>query len=99
MGLQSWKHDAYIFSGTISDDNSSILQTTPCVFIHACLYVDDFIFYSTSQAEEELFQTTSAKYLQIDSMGGVNYCLGIAFNWTYHDAGHISVHLQLSHFT
>ncbi len=43
------------------------------------VYVDDFVFYSTDPAEEELFQTELAKYITVDFMGDVDYFLGTAF--------------------
>jgi len=63
------------------------------------LYVDDFVFYSTSQAEEDLFQKLFQAKLTVDFMGDVEYFLGTAFTWIRHDNDHLSVHLSQSAFT
>ena len=58
-----------------------------------------FFFYSTSLAEEELFQRMLAKHIQVDFMGDVEYFLGTAFTFLRHFDGNLSVHLSQSAFT
>ena len=84
-----------------SDPASTSLpyDSTTRATINIGLYVDDFVFYSTSQAEEDLFQKLFQAKLQVDFMGDVDYFLGTAFTWTRRDDGHLSVHLCQSAFT
>ena len=63
------------------------------------MYVDDFVFYSSDPAEEELFKQELAKRIKVDFMGDVDYFLGTAFTWLRHDTGHISVHMAQTAFT
>ena len=67
--------------------------------IHIGLYVDDFVFYSKSDAEEELFRQVFQSQVNVDFMGDVDYFLGSAFLWKRHDDGNISVHMSQSAFT
>ena len=67
--------------------------------LHIGLYVDDFVFYSTSDAEEELFRQVLQSQVTVDFMGDVDYFLGSAFLWKRHSNGHVSVHLSQSAFT
>ena len=71
----------------------------PRATINVGLYVDDFVFYSTDQAEEDLFQKLFQNRLTVDFMGDVDYFLGTAFTWVQDDNGHLSVHLCQSAFT
>ena len=63
------------------------------------VYVDDFVFYSTDPAEDELFETELAKHINVDFMGDMDYFLGTAFQWKRLDHGHISVHFTQTAFT
>ncbi|KAL7459292.1 hypothetical protein ACHAWC_010958 [Mediolabrus comicus] len=67
--------------------------------IHIGVYVDDFVFYSTNDAEEELFRQVLQSRVTVDFMGDVDYFLGSAFLWQRHSNGHVSVHLSQSAFT
>lgn len=67
--------------------------------IHIGVYVDDFVFYSTNDAEEELFRQVLQSQITVDFMGDVDYFLGSAFLWQRHSNGHVSVHLSQSAFT
>lgn len=101
MGLKASPHDPCLFSGILqpsTSQNDIILPPSRSV-IHVGLYVDDFVFYSISPAEEELFKQLFAQHIQVDFMGDVDYFLGTAFTWKQHDSGHLSVHLCQSAFT
>jgi hypothetical protein len=67
--------------------------------IHIGVYVDDFVFYSTNDAEEDLFRQVLQSQITVDFMGDVDYFLGSAFLWQRHSNGHVSVHLSQSAFT
>jgi len=67
--------------------------------IHVGIYVDDFVFYSTSDEEEELFRQSLQSKVTVDFMGDVDYFLGSAFLWKRHANGHVSVHMSQSAFT
>ena len=99
MGLVASAHDPCLFSGILHDPDGTIPSTTPRASIDIGLYVDDFVFYSTNSAEEDLFQSEFQKSLQVDFMGDVDYFLGTAFTWSRHHDGHLSVHLSQSAFT
>ena len=49
--------------------------------IHVGLYVDDFVFYSTDPAEEELFRSLFSSKITVDFMGDVDYFLDWFFFW------------------
>ena len=67
--------------------------------VHVGIYVDDFVFYSTSDEEEELFRQSLQSKVTVDFMGDVDYFLGSAFLWKRHEDGHVSVHMSQSAFT
>ena len=96
MGLTPSPHDPCLYSGIINTDQQVSSPRQP---IHIGLYVDDFVYYSTSDAEESLFQSVLSSKLTVDFMGDVDYFLGTAFTWTKHTDDHLSVHLSQSAFT
>ena len=67
--------------------------------IRVCVYVDNFIFYSTDPVEEELFRTELAKHITVDFMGDVDYFLGTTFHWKGLPEDHVSVHMTQTAFT
>ena len=67
--------------------------------LYVGIYVDNFVFYSTDPAKEELFCSEIAKEIKVDFMGNVDYFRGDAFTWFRLTNGHLSVHLALSAFT
>ena len=99
MGLVASKHDPCLFSGIISDPESSIPLTTERTSLDVGLYMDDVVFYSTSSAEDDLFQRMLAKHIQVDFMGDVEYFLGTAFTFLRHFDGNLSVYLSQSALT
>ena len=107
MGLKASPHDPCLFSGIISNTSVSSSDATATSIplpderttIHIGLYVDDFVFFSASQQEEDLFKAIFASKLKVDFMGAVDFFLGTAFTWSTQDDGEISVHLCQSAFT
>ena len=67
--------------------------------LHVGLYAEDFLFYSSDTAQEELFKTLLQYHVQVNFMGNVDYLLGTSFTWIQHADGNISVHLCQSEFT
>eukprot|EP00804_Cyclotella_cryptica_P016077 CCRYP_004202-RA/>CCRYP_004202-RA protein AED:0.18 eAED:-0.12 QI:0/0/0/1/0.5/0.33/3/0/1917 len=67
--------------------------------IHVGLYVDDFVFYSACDAEQQRFQRILASKIKVDFMGDVDYFLGTAFTWKRHTNGELSAFLSQTAFT
>ena len=68
--------------------------------IYVGLYVDDFIYFSSSDKVEKSFESQfGASPVNTTFDGEVNYFLGIAFNNTRHKDGHISIHMSQEAFT
>eukprot|EP00956_Cyclotella_meneghiniana_P012602 scaffold17913_cov36-Cyclotella_meneghiniana.AAC.1 len=119
IGLSPSLHDPCLFSGTLSQHDStpstpvtasptvaspsassstsSPAESTPAP-IHVGIYVDDFVFYSTDPAQEQLFMEALKKRVVVDFMGPVDWFLGTAFTWKRHDDGNLSVLLSQSAF-
>ena len=76
MGLSASPHDPCLYSGIIHSDNKSLSERKE---INVGLYVHDFVFFSTSQAEEDLFQKVLATHIKADFMGDADHFLGTAF--------------------
>ena len=74
MGFRQCIHDPCIFVGTHPD-----FPTSP---IYVGCYVDDFVYYSTSDAVEQWFETGLAERVKVDFMGTVSWFLEIFFEWT-----------------
>jgi hypothetical protein len=62
--------------------------------IYVALFVDDFVYFSPDHEVEQYFETALASKVKVEFMGQVDYFLGILFDWTRHDDGHVSVHLS-----
>jgi hypothetical protein len=84
MGLQSSPNSPYLFVG-------SILPGHPPIYMG--IYVDDIIYFSTSDAFEKQFETLLSSLGIVDFMGQVSHFLGIEFTWKFHSNGHLSVSL------
>ena len=95
MGLRASPHDPCVFSGIINHPTAS----ANTAIIRIGVYVDDFVFYSTDPAQEELFQSELEQRIKVDFMGDVDFFLGTAFTWLRHDDGNLSVHLSQTAFT
>jgi hypothetical protein len=62
--------------------------------IYVALFVNDFVYFSPNQEVEQYFETALASKVKVEFMDHVDYFLGILFDWTCHDDGHVSVHLS-----
>ena len=76
VGLTPSTHDPCLFSGVINDVT---LPSTPQHQIHVGLYVDDFVFFSESYAEEFQFKRLLNSKVTTDFMGDANFLLGSLF--------------------
>jgi hypothetical protein len=82
--------------------------TSPCLFIgslipreppiYVSIYVDDIIYFSASDAVERKFEEHLSEIGTVDFMGQVFFFLGIEFQWTHHEDGHLTVHLMQQSF-
>jgi hypothetical protein len=89
MGFKQCKHDPCIFIGAHPD--------FPSIPIYVGCYVDNFIYYSTSDDTEKWFETNLAERVKVEFMGMVAWFLGIFFEWTV-TPSHVSVHLSQEGF-
>jgi len=83
-------------------------STSPCLFtgtlipgeppIYIGIYVDDIIYFSSSDKVEHYFEESFSKLWQVDFMGQVSHFLGIEFTWKHHSDGNLSVTLTQQSF-
>ena len=82
--------------------------TSPCIFIgnlieggppiYVGIYIDDIIYFSSSDAVEHRFKSLLSTIGNIDFMGKVSHCLGIEFTWKDLPDGHLCVTLTQQSF-
>jgi hypothetical protein len=82
--------------------------TSPCLFIghpidggppiYVGIYVDDIIYFSSSDAVERKFEESLGKLVTVEFMGQVSHFLGIKFSWKHHNDGHLTVNLTQQSF-
>jgi hypothetical protein len=78
-------------------------ETSPCFFIghvihgappiYVGIYVDDIIYFSTSDEVEKKFEELLGGLVSVEFMGQVSHFLGIEFAWQHRDDGHLTVTL------
>ena len=73
IGLNPSPNNPCIFSGTI-------IPGEPPIYLG--LYVDDFIYFSESDAVEQHFEQALSKLTPVDFMGKVSHFVGIKFQYT-----------------
>jgi len=83
-------------------------STSPCLFIgnlieggppiYIGIYVDDIIYFSTSDEVERVFEERLNALVSVDFMGRVSHFLGIEFSWQHHADGNLSVTLTQQSF-
>ena len=96
MGLRPNLYDPCVYTGFIHDP-SDPAATPAAVPITVGLYVDDFVYFSTSDEVEKQFQSILSDLVPVDFMGTVEWFLGQHFQWHVEDS-HVSVHLNQSGF-
>jgi hypothetical protein len=89
MGLQCSPTSPCLFMGTL-------IEGAPAIYVG--IYVDDIIYFSTSDAVERKFEELLSSIGDVDFMGQVSLFLGIEFSWVYHSDGNLSVHLTHQSF-
>jgi hypothetical protein len=79
-------------------------KTSPCIYMGTLIeggppiYVDDIIYFSSSDAVEQRFETLLSGIGSVDFMGQVSYFLGIEFTWKRLRDGHLCVCLTQQSF-
>jgi hypothetical protein len=83
-------------------------DTSPCLFvgylidseppIYVGIYVDDIIYFSTSDVVEQKFESLLSTIREVEFMGQVTQFLGIEFTWKHHPGGSLSVSLTQQSF-
>jgi hypothetical protein len=89
MGLRQASPNSCLFVG-------EIIEGEPPLYVG--IYVDDIIYFSTSDAVEKRFEQLLSDRVSVDFMGQVSYFLGIEFAWQHHLDGHITVSLTQQSF-
>jgi len=84
-------------------------ENSPCLFvgnlleghppIYVGIYVDDIIYFSSSDLVERRFEQQISSIGAVDFMGQVTHFLGIEFYWFSLPDGHLSVTLTQQSFT
>ena len=84
IGLKPVKNSSCIFHGTA-------VKGHPPLYVG--LYIDDFIYFSSSDFVEEQFEQKFGSQVTTTFEGDISHFLGIAFHSTRHPDGHVSIHL------
>jgi hypothetical protein len=74
----------------------TIIEGEP--LINVGIYVDNIVYFSTSDAIEQQFEHLLSTIGNDDFMGQVSHFLGIEFTWEHHDDGHLTVSLTQQSF-
>jgi hypothetical protein len=90
MGLKCCDNSPCIFYGSLIDGE-------PPIFVG--IFVDDIIYFSSSDAVERKFESLLSSLGEVDFMGQVSHFLGIEFTWHRHPDGNVSVNLTQQSFT
>jgi hypothetical protein len=89
MGLRCSKNSPCLFVGHIIDGE-------PPIYIG--IYVDDIIYFSSSDIVERKFENLLSSIGEVEFMGQVTQFLGIEFTWNHHSDGNISITLTQQSF-
>ena len=89
MGFRQCIYDPCIFVGTHPD-----FPTSP---IYVGCYVENFVYYSTSDAVKQWFEMGLAEFVKVDFMGTASWFLGIFFELTVTPT-RVSAHLSQEGF-
>ena len=99
MGLNTSPHDPCLLSGVLTNPSSPAYTSDIQSQLHAGLYVNDFVFYSSDPYQEKIFKTLIPEHIQVDFMENVYYFLVNDYTCLQHADRNISVHLCQSPFT
>jgi hypothetical protein len=89
MGLKNSDNKPCLFMGTI-------IEGEPPIYVG--IYVDDIIYFSSSDAVERQFESLLSTIGSVNFMGQVSHFLGIEFTWEHHKDGHLTVSLTQQSF-
>jgi hypothetical protein len=89
IGLKQHESSSCLFYGTL-------IPGQPPLYLG--LYVNDFIYYSTSDKVEQKFEKDFQSKLDMDLNGRVLHFLGINFKTKQHEDGHVSILLSQEAF-
>jgi hypothetical protein len=89
MGLKNSDNSPCLFMGTI-------IEGEPPIYVG--IYVDDIIYFSSSDAVERQFESLLSTIGSVDFMGQVSHFLAIEFTWEHHADGHLTVSLTQQSF-
>ena len=89
MGINPSPRDPYLISGVHTKPSYPIFTSDLQSKLHAGLYVNNFVFYSSYPSQEDPFKTLLQDHIQVDFMVNVDYLLGTAFTWIQHADGNI----------
>jgi hypothetical protein len=89
MGLRCSKNSPCLFVGHIIDGEPPI---------YVGIYVNDIIYFSSSDIVERKFESLLSSIGEVEFMGQVTQFLGIEFTWNHHSDGNISITLTQQSF-
>jgi hypothetical protein len=89
MGLKHSPNSPCLLMGTL-------LPGQPPIYVG--IYIDDIIYFSTSDDVERKFESLLSTIGDVDFMGQVSHFLGIEFTWKQLPGGHLSVSLTQQSF-
>jgi hypothetical protein len=89
MGLRQMSPNSCLFVGNIIEGGLTIYNG---------IYVDDIIYFSTSDSVEKKVEELLGNLVSVDCMGQVSHFLGIEFAWQHHPDGNLSVSLTQQSF-
>ena len=85
LGLVPLPHEPCIYTGIIIPDE-------PPIYIG--LYVDDFTYFSASDAVEKAFETRLGADIEVEFMGTVTWFLGCLYTWSTLPDGRLTCHIS-----
>ena len=93
MGLNPSPHYPCLLSGVLANPSTPDTISAVQFQLHVCLFINNFVFYSSDPTQEDIFKTLLQEHMQVGFMGDVDYFLVTACTWIKHKDGNISVHL------
>ena len=85
LGLKPLPNEPCIFTGTL-------IKGEPPIYVG--LYVDDFTYFSASDAVENAFEDRLGSDIEVEFMGDVTWFLGCLYTWQTLPDGRLTVHIS-----
>ena len=73
-----------------------LIDGAPPIYIG--IYVNDIIYFSSSDEVKHKFEKLLGNLVSVDFMGQISHFLGIEFSWKFHDNGNLTVNLTQQSF-